>query len=117
MDRDNPKAPALDWVPYSARLGAAGISWKVYQEFDNYGDNSLALFARYRGLGKDSPDYAAARAWVAGSNRENAAATRGEHLIRAFAADVAAACRRSRGSSPRFTCANIPTRRPLTGRC
>lgn len=90
MDRDNPKAPALDWVPYSARLGAAGISWKVYQEFDNYGDNSLALFARYRGLGKDSPDYAAARAWVAGSNRENAAATRGEHLIRAFAADVAA---------------------------
>ncbi|WP_275430494.1 alkaline phosphatase family protein, partial [Klebsiella pneumoniae] len=76
--------------PYTARLSAAGVRWKLYQEYDNYGDNPLALFARYRGIGKDSAEYAAARAWADGSTRANAGTSRGEHLVRAFAADVAA---------------------------
>ncbi|MBL7372352.1 phospholipase C, phosphocholine-specific, partial [Escherichia coli] len=90
MGRDDPKAHALDWTPYTARLSAAGVRWKLYQEYDNYGDNPLALFARYRGIGKDSAEYAAARAWADGSTRANAGTSRGEHLVRAFAADVAA---------------------------
>jgi len=90
MGRDDIKAHALDWTPYTARLSAAGVRWKLYQEYDNYGDNPLALFARYRGIAKDSAEYAAARAWVDGSTRANAGTSRGEHLVRAFAADVMA---------------------------
>ncbi|MDH4745910.1 DUF756 domain-containing protein [Sphingomonas sp. CBMAI 2297] len=90
MGRDDPKAHALDWTPYAARLSAAGIRWKLYQEYDNYGDNPLALFARYRGIGTETAEYAAARAWAEGSTRANAGTSRGEHLVRAFAADVAA---------------------------
>ena len=33
------------WTTYAERLQKAGIDWRVYQEFDNYGDNSLAYFA------------------------------------------------------------------------
>jgi phospholipase C len=78
------------WPTYAERLEAAGISWRVYQEFDNYGDNALAYFANFRGIGPDSPLYQRARAWVDGSNAGNAKTSDGEHLVAAFAADVAA---------------------------
>ena len=38
------------WTTYAERLSAAGIDWRVYQEYDNFGDNGLAYFARFRGL-------------------------------------------------------------------
>jgi phospholipase C len=34
----------LSWTTYPERLQAAGISWQVYQEEDNYDDNALAWF-------------------------------------------------------------------------
>jgi len=37
----------LSWTTYPERLEAAGISWKVYQEEDNYDDNALAWFKQF----------------------------------------------------------------------
>ena len=89
MAKDDGSA-GLGWTPYAARLDAAGVTWRVYQEYDNYSDNPLGYFAEYRGLDPASPAYARARAWVPGSTAANADTSRGEHLVRAFAADVAA---------------------------
>ncbi|WP_055587873.1 alkaline phosphatase family protein [Peterkaempfera griseoplana] len=36
------------WTTYAERLQAAGISWQVYQEEDNYGCNMLASFDAFR---------------------------------------------------------------------
>ncbi len=81
---------AYAWPTYAERLQAAGISWRVYQEFDNYGDNALAYFAAFRGLDKSSPLYQRGRAWAEGANAANAKTSNGEHLVAAFAKDVAA---------------------------
>ena len=35
---DNSEA-GYSWTTYAERLQAAGVSWKVYQEADNYDDN------------------------------------------------------------------------------
>ncbi len=80
----------LGWTTYAERLQAAGVSWRVYQEWDNYGDNGLAYFARFRGLEEDSPLYRRGRAWAAGSDAANAKASEGQYLVAEFAADVAA---------------------------
>jgi phospholipase C len=88
--RDGPKFPGFDWTTYAERLEAAGVSWKVYQEYDNYGDNGLAYFKRFRGGDTSSPLHHKARSWAEGSNAENAKASRGEHLVAAFGADLAA---------------------------
>jgi len=37
----------LSWTTYPERLQAAGISWKIYQEEDNYDDNALAWFKQF----------------------------------------------------------------------
>jgi phospholipase C len=78
------------WPTYAERLEAAGVSWRLYQEYDNYGDNALAYFASFRGLDRGSPLYERGRAWAPGSTAENARDSGGEHLVAAFAADVAA---------------------------
>ncbi len=87
---DGQKFPGLTWPTYAERLQAAGVSWRVYQEYDNYGDNGLAYFANFRGVGPDSVLYRQGRAWAPGSNAANAKTANGDHLIAAFAADVAA---------------------------
>ena len=43
------------WTTYAERLEAAGVSWKVYQEKDNYGTNMLELFRQFRESNKNSP--------------------------------------------------------------
>ena len=78
------------WTTYAERLQAAGVSWRVYQEYDNYGDNALAYFAAFRGIDAASPLYQRGRAPVAGSNATNFKTEAGEHLVAAFAKDVAA---------------------------
>ena len=88
--RDDKAFEAYGWKTYAERLQAAGVSWKLYQEYDNFGDNSLAFFAAFRGLAPDHPLHRAGRAWVEGSTPDNAAHSRGEHLVAAFAKDVAA---------------------------
>ncbi len=77
------------WTTYAERLQAAGVSWHVYQEYDNYGDNALAYFARFRGAAAAGEMGRKARNWSPGSTPQNAKASRGEHLIAEFARDVA----------------------------
>ena len=89
--RNDAKAfKGVAWTTYAERLQAAGVSWRVYQEWDNYGDNGLAYFTQFRGLTEDSPLYRRGRAWAAGSTEANAKASEGEYLVAEFAADVAA---------------------------
>ena len=90
MTRDKPGYEAPGWMTYADRLQQAGIDWRVYQEYDNFGDNSLAYFRQFRGLDPHSERYRRARAWVTGSNADNAATSQAEHLVAAFAADVRA---------------------------
>lgn len=53
------KAPAggFTWTTYPERLEKAGISWKVYQEEDNYGCNMLENFSVFQQAPKNSPLY------------------------------------------------------------
>ncbi len=45
----------LSWRTYPELLEAAGISWKVYQEEDNYDDNALAWFKQFGYASTSSP--------------------------------------------------------------
>ncbi|MBR7831354.1 phospholipase [Actinospica sp. MGRD01-02] len=48
---------AYTWTTYAERLQAAGISWKVYQEEDNYNCNLLENFARFQNARPGNPLY------------------------------------------------------------
>ncbi|MFN3522574.1 MAG: phosphocholine-specific phospholipase C [Phenylobacterium sp.] len=89
-DREMARGPH-DWTTYAERLQAAGISWKVYQEYDNYGDNILSVFKPFRPCAKDSPLYSRGRSWVS-EHKTGADRTRsdGEQLVEAFREDLAA---------------------------
>ncbi len=43
------------WTTYAERLERAGVSWKVYQQADNYGCNMLEYFRAFQTAGPDSP--------------------------------------------------------------
>jgi phospholipase C len=51
----NDLAVNLSWTTYPERLQAAGISWQVYQEEDNYDDNALEWFTRFDTASTSSP--------------------------------------------------------------
>jgi phospholipase C len=90
MAKDDPDIPGLPWIPYAERLERAGVSWRVYQEYDNFTDNPLAFFAAFRKLDPTSSRYRRARAWAPGSTAADAHTSKARHLIAEFAADVAA---------------------------
>jgi phospholipase C len=81
---------AYQWTTYAERLQKAGISWRVYQEYDNFGDNLLSVFPAFRPCPVDSALYKRGRAWVsegeAGSDRTR---SDGEQLVAAFRKDLA----------------------------
>jgi phospholipase C len=87
-------AGAPNWRTYAEVLEANQVSWKVYQEWDNYGDNYLAYFRNFRvnadgsRLDPESPLYRKGRALAPGSSAANAAGTTGDWLVEAFADDV-----------------------------
>ncbi len=86
--RDRAGFKGFGWMTYAQRLQDAGVSWKVYQEYDNFGDNTLQYFRAFRGLSPDHPLYRRGRAWAPGSTAANAEASRGEYLVAEFARDV-----------------------------
>jgi phospholipase C len=86
---DNPKFEGFGWTSYAERLHAAGISWKVYQEYDNYGDNALAYCKAFRGAGRDPELMRRGRGCAPGSNAANSKTSRGEHLVAHFRDDIA----------------------------
>ena len=47
----------LSWPTYPERLERAGISWKVYQQRDNFDNNALAWFRQFRTARRSSPLY------------------------------------------------------------
>jgi phospholipase C len=55
----NPPDPSVTapfhWTTYPERLQKAGVSWRVYQEVDNFDDNALAWFRQYHQAPKSSP--------------------------------------------------------------
>ncbi len=87
---DSPEFKGLKWPTYAERLQAAGVSWKVYQEYENYGDNGLSYFDNFRGIGPESVLYQRGRAWSPGSTKDNCKDSDGRWLVDQFAADVAA---------------------------
>jgi phospholipase C len=76
------------WTTTAERLQQQGVSWKVYQEYDNYGDNALAYFKAFRNLDRDSEAWRRARAIVPGSNGNNSSSSNGQFLVDALARDV-----------------------------
>jgi phospholipase C len=90
MSEDRGLRPdAFRWGTYAERLQAAGVSWKVYQEYDNFGDNSMSFFPAFRNCTPDSELYRRGRAWVSES-KSGADRTRsdGEQLVAAFRHDI-----------------------------
>ena len=87
-------AGAPNWRTYAEVLEANSVSWKVYQEWDNYGDNYLAYFRNFRvnadgtRLSESSPLYQKGRAIAPGSYESNARGTKGDWLVNSFADDV-----------------------------
>jgi phospholipase C len=54
----NRKVPGgYRWTTYAERLEKAGISWKVYQQQDNYGCNMLEYFQTFQNADRDSRLY------------------------------------------------------------
>ncbi len=102
--RDKAAFKGYGWTTYAERLQKGGVSWKLYQEYDNYGDNSLAFFAAFRGLDVGSDLYRRGRAWAPGSTRENMTTTFGEPLVAAFERDVRT------GALPQVSWIVAPTR-------
>jgi phospholipase C len=45
------------WTTYAERLERAGVSWKVYQQLDNYGCNMLELFGQFSDAKPGEPLY------------------------------------------------------------
>jgi phospholipase C len=92
MTEDHPLDPAAyRWTTYAERLQAAGIDWKVYQEYDNFGDNLLSVFPSFRPCDRESPLYKRGRSWVS-EHKQGPDRTRsdGQQLVEAFRADIAA---------------------------
>jgi phospholipase C len=85
---------APNWRTYAEVLEANQVSWKVYQEWDNYGDNYLAYFRNFRvnadgsRLAEDAPLYQKGRALAPGSTATNATGTTADWLVNSFADDV-----------------------------
>lgn len=94
INNDKANAKGIEWSTYAEVLEKNGVSWKVYQEWDNYGDNYLQYFKNFRvdadgkPLHPNSALYQKARAYAPGSNAANAKSTTGQYLIDQFAADV-----------------------------
>lgn len=42
------------WKTFPEYLEAAGVSWQVYQDFDNFEDNMLAYFTQYQNAANGS---------------------------------------------------------------
>jgi phospholipase C len=53
--RNHVPPEGFGWTTYAERLEQAGVSWKVYEQDDNYGCNMLENFKAFRQAGYDSP--------------------------------------------------------------
>jgi phospholipase C len=88
-DQPIPGGP-LTWTTYAERLETAGVSWKVYQEYDNFQDNMLSVFKPFRPAEKGSSFYQRGRSWVTELESDPVARKRsdGQPLVAAFRRDL-----------------------------
>ncbi|MDA2813200.1 phospholipase C, phosphocholine-specific [Nocardiopsis sp. RSe5-2] len=49
---DEGRHPGYDWTTYPEHLQKAGVSWRVYQEWDNFTDNNLDFFASFKAVAR-----------------------------------------------------------------
>jgi phospholipase C len=49
--------PGYSWTTYPERLEKAGVSWKIYQQKDNFGCNALEYFKQFKTMDKQSSLY------------------------------------------------------------
>jgi phospholipase C len=56
IDNTEP-SKGFTWTTYAEMLQNAGVSWKVYQQTDNYDDNALAWFANFINAKPGNPLY------------------------------------------------------------
>ena len=88
-------AGIADWKTYAETLTDNSITWKIYQEYDNYGDNYLQYFKNFRIDNSGTPIdkssdpyfqslYQRGRVFAAASGKT------GDAIIAEFAKDVAA---------------------------
>jgi phospholipase C len=57
LTSNKPLKEGFQWTTYAERLQKAGVSWKVYQQQDNYGCNMLEQFKTFREADRDSALY------------------------------------------------------------
>jgi phospholipase C len=57
LENDTPKVGYYTWPTYAEMLQNAGVSWKVYQQSDNYGTNMLAEFKNFQAAKPGNPLY------------------------------------------------------------
>ncbi|MFT8990260.1 MAG: phospholipase C, phosphocholine-specific [Gluconobacter albidus] len=88
MAHDHPDFTPFRWDTYPEKLQDAGVSWRVYQEYDNFGDNPLASFAQFRNLDPASWQYRRARQIVPGSTEADMHTTEGRYLVAEFERDI-----------------------------
>ncbi len=84
-----------DWQTYAETLTGNSITWKIYQENDNYGDNHLQYFKNFRIDNSGTPINHSADPYFQtlyqrGRTFAAPSATIGQAVIARFAADVAA---------------------------
>lgn len=41
-----------DWTTYPERLERAGVSWRIYQDWDNFTDNAVEYFQTFKAIGR-----------------------------------------------------------------
>ncbi|WP_281451869.1 phosphocholine-specific phospholipase C [Paenarthrobacter nitroguajacolicus] len=41
-----------DWTSYPERLEHSGVSWKIYQDWDNFTDNAVEYFQTFKAIGR-----------------------------------------------------------------
>ena len=75
LDNTEPSG-GFTWTTYAERLEKAGVSWKVYQESNNFDDNALAWFKNFKQAKPGTPLHDKGMATV-------------PDLVAAFAQDVA----------------------------
>jgi phospholipase C len=51
-DADRPGHPGYDWTSYPERLEAAGVSWRVLHEWDDFGSTNAAFFRPLKEIGR-----------------------------------------------------------------
>jgi phospholipase C len=49
---DEDSHPGYSWTTYPEHLEARGVSWKTYQEWDNYQDNALEFFTHFKTIAR-----------------------------------------------------------------